>query len=148
MPPIAGGDAGDDAKRNAGGGERQRLLPAAAEDQRIAALQPQHAQAVGAKRDQALVDAQLRRLHASGALAHLLQPMRGQRQDVGRDQRVVQHHVGHRQRVRGVQGEQSRIARPGPGEPYRPGGEFGRRQSCGGEVQRRVHGIHPAAVMA
>ena len=36
----AGADAGDDAEPDAGGGERQRLLPAAAEHQRVAALQP------------------------------------------------------------------------------------------------------------
>ena len=41
-----GADPRHDAERNTGGGERQRFLAAAAEHQRIAALQPHHAQSL------------------------------------------------------------------------------------------------------
>ena len=38
-----GGDAGDDLERDAGGGQRLGLLAAAAEDERVAALEPDDA---------------------------------------------------------------------------------------------------------
>ena len=114
----AGADAGDDAEADAGGGERQRLLAAAAEHQRVAALQPHHAVAVARQADQALVDAKLRRAAPAGALADRLQPrLWGERQDLRRDQRVVQHDIGLGQGARGVQGEQARIAGTGADQP-------------------------------
>ena len=114
----AGADAGDDAEADAGGGERQRLLAAAAEHQRVAALQPHHAVAVARQADQALVDAKLRRAAPAGALADRLQPrLRRQRQDLRRDQRVVQHDIGLGQGARGVQGEQARVAGTGADQP-------------------------------
>ncbi len=131
----AGADAGDDAEADAGGGERQRLLAAAAEYQRVAALQPHHAMAVARQADQALVDAKLRRAPPAGALADRLQPrLRCERQDLRRDQRVVQHDVGFGQGVRGVQGQQARIAGTGADQPDGAWLE-----------DRRNHASHPLA---
>ena len=91
-----GGDARHHPERHAGRGQRQRLLAAAPEHERIAALQAQDAQARPGEIDQALVDPELGRARPPGALADRLEGGRrpGERQDLGRDQGIVQDHVG------------------------------------------------------
>src|SRR5690606_10786526 len=77
----------------------------AAEPERVAALEADHARARGRQLDQALVDAQLRGPGAPRALADRLErrARAGQRQNLGRDQGIVQDDVGALERVRGVQ---------------------------------------------
>ena len=53
---AGGGDAGHDLEGNAGGGQRLDFLAAAAEDERVAALQPHHALALARQPHQQLVD--------------------------------------------------------------------------------------------
>ena len=111
-------DPGDDMKADAGRRERQSFLAATAENEGIAALQPHHAKAGARQFDQALVDAHLRRALAAGALAHGLQSrLERQGQDLGRDQRVMQNDVRLRQRLRGLQCQQVRIAWPRADQP-------------------------------
>ena len=106
-PADTGADPGDDAETDPGGRQRQRLLPAAAEYQWIAALQPHHAVAFARQADETLVDAKLGRALPAGALADRLQPrLRCEREDFRRYQRVVQHHIGLGQRAGGVQSQQ------------------------------------------
>ncbi len=54
QPAKAGGHARQHAERHAGGGQRQRLLAAAPEDEGIAALEPQHPLARAREFDQPL----------------------------------------------------------------------------------------------
>ena len=91
-----GCDPRHDPERHAGRGQRERLLAAAPEHERIAALETQHAQAGARELDQALVDPELRRSRPSGALADRLEARgrAGERQDLRRHQGVVQDDVG------------------------------------------------------
>ena len=63
------GDAGNDLAGNAGRGERQRLFPAASEDERIAALEPDDAMAAARLANHQPVDRVLPNRRTSGALA-------------------------------------------------------------------------------
>ncbi len=84
-----------DAERDAGRGEGEGLLAAAAEDEGVAALEADHAQTCARELDQALVDPELLRARPAGPLADRLEPRAGaaEREDLGRDQRVVKDHV-------------------------------------------------------
>ena len=126
-------------ERHAGRGQRERLLAAAPEHERIAALEAQHAQAGARKLDQALVDPELRRARPSGALADRLEAggRAGERQDLGRHQGVVQDDIGAGQRMGGVQREQAGVARPGADQPDAARREFG-------ELELPPHAASPA----
>ena len=136
-PADAGADPGDDAEADAGRRQRQRLLPAATEHQRIAALQPHHAMPLPRQADQPLIDAKLRRAAPAGALADRFQPrLRRQRQDLRRHQRVVQHDIGcPRARAR-----RAASASPGRRGRRRPARRCLARRSCEPPVglQQRV----------
>ena len=88
-------DTRDDAEADAGRGERQRLLAATAEYQRIAALQPHHAD--DRSRASSISRSLMRSCGVRVPPARLPTGSRRagrQRQDLGRDQRVVQHDIG------------------------------------------------------
>ena len=121
------GDAGNDAERHAGGGKRHRLLAAAAEHERIAALEPQHALARARQRDQALADIGLRRRRLAAALAGEFEPRlrAGERQHPLIDQRVMHDDVGLGEAGERVERQQAGIARPGAGQPDVPGAKTG-----------------------
>ncbi len=138
VPPIPALIPGTMRNGTAGGGERQRLLGAAAEYQRIAALEAQHAAALPRQRDQALVDAELRRPGPAGALADRDQRAFGEGEDIGRDEGVMQDDVGGGEGVERVQGEQARVARPRADEPDGSGREFRQPEPRGGG-ERAVH---------
>jgi len=111
-------DPGHDAERNAGGGERERLLPTAAEDQWIAPLKPNHPPSLGRQSDQPLVDPQLRGPASARPLAGRFFPRAGrQGKNFLRNQSIMENDVGLFQSVQGMQREQPRIARPGTDEP-------------------------------
>ena len=110
-----GGHPRRDPERHAGGGQRLELLAAAAEDERIAALEPQYPLAGAGEIDQKPIDAGL---GADVAIAHLadedpFHPGRHQLEDVGADQAVVDHDVGLPHQAQRLQGEQLGAARPG-----------------------------------
>ncbi len=131
-----GADAGDDAERDGGGGERQGLLASPPEHQRIAALEPQDPQVLARKADQPLIDAKLRSARPTSALAHRLQPCRTrQPQDFRRYQRVMQDDVGNAQGMDRMQREQARITGPSAGKPHRPGLEGRRDEASGGQLK-------------
>ena len=125
--PDAGRHARHDPERHAGRRECQGLLAAAAEHERIAALEPDHPQAGAGELDQALIDPELLRARPAGPLADRLEARCGpaERQDLGRDQRVVEDHVGRFERVHGIEGQETRIAGPGADQPDRAGREVG-----------------------
>ena len=64
-----GGDAGDQPEGHARGGERQGLLAAASEDERITSLEAQDAKPLAGAPDQALGDVGLLRGRLAAALA-------------------------------------------------------------------------------
>ena len=104
---------------DAGRRERHRLLAAASEHERVAALEPQHAEARARQRDQPLADIGLYRRRLAAALAGKFEPrLRSrQRQHPFIDQRVVHHDVGLRQTGQRIERQQARIARSGAGKP-------------------------------
>ena len=108
----SGGDARHEAKGDAGCGERQRLLPAPAEDEGIAALEAEHALPLPREPNQPAADVGLARGRLAAPLAGVFErgPRPGQRQNLGRDQSVVDDAIGLSQRVCGMQREQARIA--------------------------------------
>ena len=122
QPPDAGRNAGHDAERDAGLDQRQRLLAAAGEDERVAALEPQHPPPGARQLDQPQRDIALLRRRLAAALAgvfdHAIRSREGQ--DLVIDQGVVNDHVGHAEGMGGVQGHQPGVAGPGAGQPYRP----------------------------
>src|SRR5579872_1903464 len=115
-----GGDSRHDAKANASLGQRLDLLAAAAEHERIAAFQAQHAQVLPRQFDQPQRDVFLAVRRPAAALAGKFAPRLrpGERQHAFRDQRVIDDHVGFFQRVEGVQRQQAGIARPGADQPH------------------------------
>ena len=105
---AGGGDARADAHPHPGRGERADLLGRAAEDRRVAALQPHHPLAVERGFDEQRVDRALilrmpPRSLADGHAPHMLGD---QRQHAGPDQRVVEHHARRLQQPLGLAGEQ------------------------------------------
>ena len=133
QPAQPGRDSGNHPERHRGFGERLGLLGAAAEDHRIAALQPQHPLSQFGLLDHQGADVFLLARAPAAPLADIdlfgFRPGHGQSPPV--DQRVVEHGVGATQGVEGVEGQQAGIARSGPGQPHPAGfehrkGEIGR----------------------
>ena len=90
-----GGDPGYDGEPDAGLGERERLLAAPAEDEGIAALQPDDRLPVPGRRRERLVDELLEGTGGPGLLAHVHQVGGGREfQQFRRDQPVVDDDVG------------------------------------------------------
>ena len=84
-------DAGNDVDLDAGIAQRLHLLAATAENERVAALEPDHVVPFEGEFDQDRVDVLLRDRMAARHLAHVDQSRvaRGQRHDLGRDQPVM-----------------------------------------------------------
>ena len=110
---------GHDVERDAGALEREHLLAAAAEDERIAALQPHDAPPAARRADHDAVNRLLRHRLAPGALADE-EPLRLPRvaQDPVVDERVVQHEIGRAQPRERLARQQRRIAGPGADERH------------------------------
>ncbi len=138
----ARGHAGDDAERDAGGDEAHGLLAAAAEHERIAALQAQHPQALARQFDQPLGDVPLAGRGLAAALAGKfpdhVRPGEAKHRLI--DQRVVQDHLRLAERVDRMQGQQPGIARPGAGQPDLSGTEPRQAEGGDGVGDRRGHG--------
>ena len=111
------GDPGNDLAGNAGRGKRERLFPAATEDERIAALQTDDSTAAARLADHQPVDRVLPNRRTSGALAHE-EPLRarGVAQRRGLDERVVEHEVGLAEPPHRLEREELRIAGAGADE--------------------------------
>ena len=109
--------------RDTGGLQRQRFLGSAAEHERVATLQSDDPSPLCRGGDHRVVNRRLRRLRPAGALAdeHVVGAL-GQRQDGGRDQRVVEHEVGLPQTAGRLEREMVGIARPGADERHEAGG--------------------------
>ncbi len=109
-----GGDAGHHFERDAGVDQRQGLLAAAAEHERVAALEPHHLEARRGRVDQLTRDGLLRRLFTATAFADG-DPVRAwrQRPQLRRHERVRQHHVGLTKTAHGFLGQQVGVAGPG-----------------------------------
>ena len=108
-----GGDPRDDLERDAGLQADERLLAAAAEHERVAALEPHHAPPGARMLEQQPVRLLLRYLLPSALLADVEQlgigPRAGERR--GGDQPVVQDHVGAGDQLGGAHGQEPGIAR-------------------------------------
>ena len=122
-----GGDAADHFHGHAGGAQVLHLLAAAAEDERVAALEAHHVLARAHGVEHELLDQRLRRALAAAALAHVDDARAGRRQrhDGLAHQVVHQHHGGRLQRFQRLQREQLGVARAGAHEgaaPWRRGG--------------------------
>ena len=101
-----------------GGAAGGELFVGAAEDHRIAALEPHHAAAGFGERDHQRVDVVLPARDFVPGLAdqHFLGFAAREIENVGGDQIVEQDHVGRLQRAHGAQRQQFRIARAGADE--------------------------------
>ena len=111
-----GSNARHHLKRYALFHERGDLLAPAAEDERIAALEPYHALALFRQPHQKLVDVLLRDGMVVTLLAGIdtLGVAPHQLQHFGRHQAVVNHDVGLLHQAQRPEGEQVRVARPTP----------------------------------
>ena len=119
MPAAAGAAMTDEtpgttSKSRPAADERERLLAAAAEHERIAALQAHDVAAAAAELDEQLVD-QLLRHRCAGTLADVdqLGVGSGEREHAGADERVVHDDVGCLQPAQPADGQQLRVARAG-----------------------------------
>ena len=132
-------DAGQHGEIDPGGRERLQLLSAAAEDKRIAALEPHHPLALPGVLDQQRIDLLLSAADISGRLAHAYARRVAPRQieDRGRHQPVVQDHIGVVQRPQSLEGQQFRIAGTRPDQPHLSG-RAGRRRHGGQQLLRRT----------
>ena len=134
----AGGHAGHDLERHARLGERLGLLAAAAEHERVAALQAHHPLALRAHARRA---ARLISSCADAGVAGLLADVDqlGVRPRVlaaaARDQAVVDDHVGPRDQLERAHGHEPRVAGPGADQVDDP--LFGSRSRAYGEVEAR-----------
>src|SRR5205807_4292319 len=101
---------------DARGLERERLLAAAAEDERVAALQPDDAPAPATQLDQQVVDLLLRQRMPVRLLARIDSlGFRGREgDDTGVGQAVVHERVAALQQLTAANREQAGIARTGP----------------------------------
>ena len=115
----ARGHAGHDSIRDAGRGQRNGFVTAASKNQRIAALEPQHPTARTRQLDEPVGNFRLTDRRLSAALADVLQLRlrAGERQHAGIDQCVVQDDVGLNKSGNRIEREQTRVTRPGAGEP-------------------------------
>ena len=100
-----GGHAGYDLHRHAGEAQTVQFLPAAAEHERVAALQPHDMRALlGMLHDQAVDGGLVHRMPAAAFADIDAAGMLGREvQDRRVDQRVEQHHIGGLQRLDGAQ---------------------------------------------
>ncbi len=127
-----GGDAGDDLAGDSRRAAFFQLLAAAAEDERVAALEPDNIESLKRERHQQAVDVVLRQGVAVLALGHVDQPRvrRGHGEDFRGDQAVMHDHPGRRDQPRGLEGQQLRIARTGAHQPH-----LARRGGAGGAIE-------------
>ncbi len=112
---------------------------AAAEDERIAALEAHYAQVLLRQIDQQLVDLWLRQAVVAAGLADVVADAAGRQElhQIVAHQAVVDHRVGLLQQAPGAQGEQARIAGASADE-----GDFARGQrgaECSGENGWLIH---------
>jgi hypothetical protein len=100
------------------GHERFDLLAAAAEDERVAALQPDHAPTLQREPHEQRVDLVLRQRVPGARLADVdqLRIAACEVEDVGTDEAVVDDDVGLRDQPRRAQRQQIRISRTGADE--------------------------------
>ena len=115
----AGGNSRHHTERHVMPDQHQAFFPAASEDERVAALQPQDPLARLRQFDEPERDIDLlcRRLSAALARVDPRAFRSGQIQDAPVDQRVVDHHIGPAQGVDCMQGQQPRIARARAHQP-------------------------------
>ena len=110
-------DSRNDFAGDAGGGERERFFSAAAEDERIAALQPHDPVAAARLANHQPIDRVLANRRTAGALADEEPPRpRRKAQRLGLDERVVEHEVGLREARDRLQRQQLGIAGAGADE--------------------------------
>ena len=114
----AGGHARHDLERDARRGERLGLLAAAAEHERVAALEAHHALARPAQLDEQRVDLLLAERGRARLLADVAQlgVRPGAVERTRRDQAVVEDRVGARDQLQRAARHQARIAGPGADE--------------------------------
>ncbi len=122
----SGGDAGDDADGDAVLDEGLRLLSSAAEDEGVAAFEPQHAFARAGQVDEAERDVALFRRGFAAAFARVEGFGLGRPgEKVFFDQRIVDDDIGLLQRIQAVEREQAGVARACAAEPDPAGKKFG-----------------------
>ena len=111
-----GRHAGHDLKRDIMRREQLDLLAAAPEDKRIATLQAQHAPALPGQLHQQLIDLPLRQRVLIARLANIdaLGVFMRELDDPGRDQAIIEHHIGLLHQTQGPEGQQVRVTRPAP----------------------------------
>jgi hypothetical protein len=105
-------DAGDDLERDAGIGERERLLAAAPEQKRVTALEAYDTGPLAAERDE-------HRVHLVLCEAVALDSQCVRRclvDELGRDEPVIDEHVACTQALEPLDRDQSRVARAGADE--------------------------------
>ena len=119
-----GGDARHHLVGNAVRTQVFQLFAAAAEHERVAALEPHHSAPAAGMLEHQPMDLPLRGVVVSGLLADFdaLGVAPRQRQHLGADQPVVQDHVGFVQGAQAAQGKQAQITRAGADQHDRAGG--------------------------
>ena len=114
LAPDAGGsgDAWDDPNLVPARHERLHLLAAAAEHQRIAALEPDDGRAAAGETEEHLLDLVLRARVEARLLPHVQHVRVGgdEVQDRGRDEAVVHHHVRSLHQMVRLERQQPRVA--------------------------------------
>ena len=123
------GDPGHHFVGNVLRAQELQFLAAAAEHERVAALESHHAPPGPGVFQHQRVDAVLRGVMAAGFLGHLdtLGIAAGERQCLGAHQAVVQDHVRLVHRPQRAQREQARIARTGADQHHAAAGHLVRR---------------------
>ena len=142
-------DARHDLVGNAGVTQRLHLFAGAAEHQRIAGLQPNHALALAAKPDQQRVDLGLALGVAALALAdrQAFRVAAAHGDDRLRHQRVMDDHVGFHQQAVGAQRQQVFRARAGADQRDVAASRArcaGQQIGCGARAPRRIADLHGA----
>ncbi len=117
--------------------ERERLLAAAAEDERVAALQPHHRRVHPAELDEPAVDRLLRHGVLAGPLArvHALRPIGGERDDARVGQPVVHERVRSLDQLASADGEKAGIAGARPDQVDRHRATHPRRRRASPSCQ-------------
>ena len=116
------GDTGDELEGDSGGFQRQPLLAAPPEDERIATFQPHDPLSLTAEPNQQIVDLLLGCAVGAGSLADVVQfGVRARpSQDGAVDEGIEDDGVRFAQELPAPQGEQFRVARPGPNDVNDP----------------------------
>src|SRR5262249_18476126 len=135
------GDTGNDAERDAGLGQRQCLLAAAAEHAGIAALKPQYALAFACDCNQPGGNVGLARRPPAAALARVFQRRAGlgQRQDAPVDQRVIDDAVRAVEGVLRKSRKEDWSAGRRPDQPDAAGHEFWERETRAVDHARKLY---------